>query len=97
LGIQAAAARRKVIRFILDNVSYLMNAEQPTLIEADRLVWRVPVTLTYPTHGVVGQVGTIDVDAENGELLTTPDTLAEITQQARELAAHLPSETTPSV
>jgi predicted DNA-binding antitoxin AbrB/MazE fold protein len=97
VSITAAIARRKVIRFVLDNVSYLMNAEQPTLIEADRLVWRVPVTLTYPTLGNVGQVGTLDVDAENGELLTSPDTIAELTEHARELAAHLPPETTSSI
>lgn len=97
VSITAASARRKVIRFLLDNVSYLLNAEQPTLIEADRLVWRVPAILTYPTRGVVGQAGYIDVDAENGELLTSSDTIAEITQHARELAAHLPPETTSSL
>jgi predicted DNA-binding antitoxin AbrB/MazE fold protein len=46
--VTAAMARRKVNRFVLDEISYLMGGEQPTLVETDRLVWRVPVVLTYP-------------------------------------------------
>ena len=92
--ITAATARRKVNRFVLDEISYLMGGEQPTLIETDRLIWRVPVVLTYPTHGVVGQVGFIDVDAGSGELLLTPETVEEITHNARALAARLSSEAT---
>lgn len=97
VGINAATARRAVMRYVLDSISYLMGTEQPNLVELDRMVWRVPVTLTSPTRGVIGQVGTIDVDAESGELLTTPDTISEITQHARELAAHSTSTTTSSL
>jgi predicted DNA-binding antitoxin AbrB/MazE fold protein len=92
--VTAATARRKVNRFILDEISYLMGGEQPTLIETDRLVWRVPVVLTYPDQGVVDQAGFIDVDAESGELLLTPETVEEIERNARTLAAHLPPEAT---
>jgi predicted DNA-binding antitoxin AbrB/MazE fold protein len=92
--ITAATARRKVNRFVLDEISYLMGGERPTLIETDRLIWRVPVVLTYPTHGVVGRVGFIDVDARSGELLLTPETVEEITHNARALAARLSSEAT---
>ena len=93
--VTAVAARRKVNRFVLDKISYLMGGEQPTLVETDQLVWRVPVVLTYPDQGVVGQVGFIDVDAESGELLLAPDIIEEIKHNARALAAHLPPEATP--
>jgi hypothetical protein len=92
--VTAALARRKVTRFVLDEISYLMGGGQPTLIETEQLVWRVPVTLTYPTHGAVGQAGFIDVDAEGGELLLAPETVEEIKRNARALVAHLPPETT---
>ena len=91
--VTAAAARRKVNRFVLDNVSYLMGGEQPVLAETDRLVWRVPVVLTYPTQGVVGSVGFVDVDAESGELLLTPKTVEDIKRNARTLLTNSPSET----
>ena len=87
--ITAATARRRVNRFLLDEVSYLMGAEKATLAETDRLVWRVPVSLSYPSYGVVGQVGAIDVDTENGTLLLKPETIEELTQNARTLAADL--------
>ena len=95
--VTAATAQRKVNRFVLDEISYLMGGEQPTLVETDRLVWRVPVVLTYPTHGTVGQVGFIDVDAENGELLLAPETVEEITHNARALAARLSPEATSQI
>lgn len=93
--VSAAAARRKVNRFVLDKISYLMGGEQPTLVETDQLVWRVPVVLTYPDQGVVGQAGFIDVDAESGELVLAPDTIEEIKRNARALAVRLPPEATP--
>jgi predicted DNA-binding antitoxin AbrB/MazE fold protein len=89
--ITASEARRKVSRFLLDQVSYVMGAEQPTLTETDRLLWRVPVVLTYPDQGTVGKVGYIDVDAEHGTLLSTPETIQELQENARALAAHSPS------
>ena len=63
--ISALAAQRKVSRFVLDEISYLMGTEQPSLMQTDHLryVWRVPVVLTYPTHGTVGTAGHLDVDA----------------------------------
>lgn len=85
--ITAAGARHKVNRFILDNVSYLMGAGQPTLVERDRLVWHVPVMLTYPDRGVVGLVGFLDVDAESGDLQVTADTVVDLTRHAHAIAS----------
>jgi predicted DNA-binding antitoxin AbrB/MazE fold protein len=92
--VTAETARRQVNRFVLDEISYLMGGEQPSLVETDRLVWRVPVVLTYPDQGVVGQAGSIDVDAETGELLLTSEIIEEIKQNARTLADRLPPQAT---
>jgi predicted DNA-binding antitoxin AbrB/MazE fold protein len=91
--ITAGEARRKVVRFLLDEVSYLLRPEQPTLVKTDRLIWRVPIALTYPSHGIVGQVGHIDVDAENGQLLLSPEAITEIKRNVHKLAENLPSAT----
>jgi predicted DNA-binding antitoxin AbrB/MazE fold protein len=92
--VTAETARRQVNRFVLDEISYLMGGEQPRLVETDRLVWRVPVVLTYPDQGVIGQAGCIDVDAESGELLLTSEITEEIKQNARTLADRPPPKAT---
>jgi predicted DNA-binding antitoxin AbrB/MazE fold protein len=85
--VPAAVARRKVSRFVLDEISYLLGGEQPSLIREECLYWRVPVTLSFPSHGRVGTVGTIDVNAESGDLMITATIIDEITENARILAA----------
>jgi len=92
--VTVAAAWRKASRFVLDRISYLMGGPQPSLIKTDHLVWRVPIVLTYPDRGVVGEVGFIDVDAETGELLLTEETVEEITRNARTLSANSSPDTT---
>ena len=67
VNYSAAAARRIVGRFVADEIGYLLRASEPTLVVSDRVRWRVPVTLAYPGHGVVGAAGTLDVDVETGQ------------------------------
>jgi len=83
----AVAAKRRVSGYVASNVSVLMGGEDPTLVLADRIVWRVPVVLTMPGHGVLGRVGEIDVDVETGEILVTEDILTGIKDHAKRLAA----------
>jgi len=93
--LTAAAARRHVNRFLLDRVSYLMGTERPELAETPRLVWRVPVILTSPDHGTLGQVGTVEVDAETGELLVDDHTADTLRRHGHALAAGSTPEATP--
>lgn len=90
--IAAAMARRKVGRFLLDEVSYLMGCEQPTLIQSEQFYWRVPITLTYPTDGSLGVIGSVDVNAETGELLISATLIEAMKQNARDLAARYTPE-----
>ena len=53
-----------------------------------RLLWRVPVWLALPTTGSLGQVGTLDVDAQTGEILSTQQILEQIAERGDELARH---------
>jgi predicted DNA-binding antitoxin AbrB/MazE fold protein len=96
IHIPPSIAARKVSRFVLDNVSYLMHGGDPTLVISDRAYWRVPVVLTFPTHGADCAVGAIDVNAVTGELQISPALIEEITRNADELG-RLPSEAARSL
>lgn len=87
INYTAVVARRRVSGYVASNVSVLMGGENPTLVLADRIVWRVPVVLTMPGHGVLGRVGEIDVDVETGEILVTEALLTGIKDHAKRLAA----------
>lgn len=93
--LTAAAAQRRVNRFLLDQVSYLMGTERPTLAKTARIVWRVPVVLANPSDGPLGQVGTVDVDAETGELLVDDQTPETLRRHGRVLATGSTSKATP--
>lgn len=88
VNFSSTAARRRVGRFVADEISYLMRGGEPALVVADRIYWRVPVLLTFPGCGSVGVVGDIDVDVETGQLHVTTELIAEIQQRAAYLAAH---------
>lgn len=78
INVTSIAAKRQVNRLLLERVGNLLYAEEPNLLVGTRLLWRVPVWLGLPTRGPVGSVGTIDVDAQSGEILFTPQQLAEM-------------------
>jgi hypothetical protein len=83
----AVVAKRMVSRFVADEISYLLRAQEPSLVAAERIVWRVPVVLAFPDTGIQGVVGTIDVDVENGRLLLAPERIESISNRALEMAA----------
>lgn len=69
LAISATIARRKANVVTLERVSNLLLADEPSLVsESGKWVWRVPIDLTFPSHGRVGRVGELDVDTQNGNV-----------------------------
>lgn len=86
LNVSAFVARQKVTGYVVDNISDHMAGDEPTLVvEADRFLWRVPVQLAVLPHGRLGQVGTIDVDAQSGQLQVTSFLIEDIRRNARTL------------
>lgn len=81
-----ATAQRKVSKLLLDLVGAQLYEEQPSLVAGRRLLWRVPVWLGLPSCGPVGQVGTIDVDAQSGEILFSQQLLTEIAERGDAMA-----------
>jgi hypothetical protein len=91
IRVSAEEARRQVSRWLLNEVSYLMGADPPTLVVKERIIWQVPAWIGFPYVGRVGTVGMIEVDVETGEMNNTPERQAELQRRAKELAAQLPS------
>lgn len=96
VNVSPEEALRKVNRFVHRRISYLMRAESPDFLVAERSYWRVPVFLTFPSHGSLGEVGSIDVDVETGELSFADQSLEEIQRRAHDLAARFAPETAPA-
>lgn len=94
--VSAFVARQKVNVLVLERVSNLLLAGEPRLVQQagkpfdrtqdGRLVWRVPVDLTFPSHGRVGCVGELDVDARYGQVCYTDVLLTQMADEARRLA-----------
>ena len=88
LNVSAFVARQKVTGYVLDNLSDHMASDEPSLVvEGERFLWRVPVTLAVLPHGRLGQAGTIDVDAQSGQLQVTSQLIEDIRRNARSLVA----------
>lgn len=86
VNITDFTAQRKVSKLLLDEAGNLLYGERPSLVAGRRLLWRVPVWLALPAAGPLGQVGTLDVDAQTGEILFTQQQLDEIAARGNALA-----------
>ena len=90
IKVTAEEARRRVNRWLHDEVSMLMRALSPSLVVGEQIVWRVPASLGMPHLGQVGTVGTVDVDVTTGEMTNTSECKAELERCAKALANRLP-------
>ncbi len=87
INVTAFTARQKVSGYVGGHVSHLLIGGEPSLIFSQkRLVWRVPIVLTTPRRGRLGEVGHLDMDARTGQLLMSPDFSEQIKQHAQALA-----------
>ncbi len=83
--IDARQAMSVANRFIVQNLPDRFSAGLPKKIAfPTRLIWVVPVLLTYPNIGIVGEVGMIAVEEEREAIVGwTP--LEEMEELARQL------------
>jgi hypothetical protein len=89
MNISAFAARQKVTRFVVDEISTQLCGREPTLVVGERICWRVPVRLSLPPTGDLGDVGAVEVDVETGQLQITEALIQGITLRATELASRI--------
>ena len=97
IDVSADKAQRKVSVFVLTEIGNLLHGETPILVDGERVAWRVPVHLTRPSFGNMGQVGHIDVDVKSGELLVDPQVISLIERNAENLVERLAPQAAPAV
>lgn len=90
IKVTAEEARRQVRWWLRDEVSMLLDADPPTLVVGEHVVWRVPAVFSRPGAGRVGIVGAVEVNVTSGEMNASLENKAAIERQAEELVAHLP-------
>ncbi len=90
INISATEAQRKANHWLFTQVSCMMGAGTPTLFIGERTVWRVPAILTAAHIGQVGVIGTIEVDADSGDMDATEAHKHTILQEASVLVDKLP-------
>lgn len=93
MNVSAFVARQKVTGFAADEISTQLHGTEPVLVIGDRIRWRVPVWLSLPPLGDVGEVGSIEVDVETGQLEITEALIQEMTLRAAELANRISHST----
>ena len=88
VNITAYTARHQVSGYIGSYVSHMMGGGEPSLLLSQgRLVWRVPILLTSPKRGSLGNVGHLDVDARTGQLIIVADFIQQIETHAQTVVA----------
>ncbi|NJM40417.1 MAG: hypothetical protein HC853_06455 [Anaerolineae bacterium] len=69
LNVSGVDARKRANRVILDQMTTGLAARVPELAvsaSSSEISWRVPIILSLPKLGDVGQVGTISINAKTG-------------------------------
>jgi hypothetical protein len=90
IKVTAEDARHQVNRWVHNEVTYLMRALPPTLVVGEQVVWRVPVSIGFPSVGQAGLVGAVDVDVESGIMYTSAELEVELINEAEKIAERLP-------
>ena len=81
LKIDVETAKRLANRFILENLPDRFCAGTPRFLQFPlRTFWAVPVVLSYPRIGPVGQTGILAIDTETGAVVgwTPLDEIKEV-------------------
>lgn len=76
----AVQAKRTVNNWLLNEISYLIGADLPTLVLHERPAWRVPVWLTLPGTKHKEIIGAVDVDVETGQIIDPANSKAQLEQ-----------------
>jgi hypothetical protein len=88
LSITPDQARQQVNRQLVPELGTGLAAREPELrLTGERITWRVPIVLSLPGLGDLGQVGAVDVDAQTGHIALDADAHERLVQHANRLYA----------
>lgn len=87
--IDERSAQRRVTIWLASEVGNLLVSGTPQLMidpqGSHQTIWRVPVHLTSSTSGILGQVGSVNIDGVSGHLLDTETTKAAILNRVNDV------------
>ena len=94
IAISPDLARRRANGFFAGNVTMMVTGGQPMLIVDQNPVWRVPAVLRLPELGDVSTIGSVDIDAQTGDIISPSfDQITRMQELAHAIAAHFASAT----
>lgn len=80
-------ARRRANLYLSDSVGFFFTPIDGTFVPVDTPVWQFPIQFRLPQSGDLGVLGTIDVDAQTGEVVPlTANQITEIQRRAHAIA-----------
>lgn len=88
VSISAPEARRRATRLVASELGNLLHGGSPTLLIGTVICWRVPILISNPDHGVIGQAGSVDIGANTGVAIISNEQLAALREYAIYLAEH---------
>ncbi len=92
LNVSAYVARQNANRFLILQAGDQLGAGVPELIVGPGLSWRVPVQYAPSRRGMLGIVGHLLVDAEQGEItIADEQTIEDLMDRAEVLYARATS------
>ena len=87
INIKAKTAQREATTWLVSEVGNMLISGKPQLVISKNATWRVPVLLTSSRSGILGQVGSIDIDAESGELLVSNELREQILKNVQNITS----------
>lgn len=82
-------ARRRANLYLSDTVGFFLTPIDGTFVPLDPPVWQFPIQFRLPQSGDMGVLGTIDVDAKTGEVMSlTASQITEIQRRANAIARY---------
>ena len=98
--ITAEEAKKKVRRWLMDEISLQISTDLPSLVVGRQPVWRATAYIGFPHTGRFSDVGFVNVDAATGELLDLEKTKQAILDYLEKEVKHRvppykPHEPTP--
>jgi hypothetical protein len=96
-AIAEETAKLTATEYCLFHYPTLYTAGAPCLgSERNHLQWSIPILLVSPVHGVLGEVGTLHIDARSGKVIGASDR-AEVVARGEKLYRGISDGPAPSV
>jgi len=81
--IDANTAQNIADTFLANEVGNLLMSGEPKLTKKGKLYWTMPILLGNARSGLLGEVGILRVDANNGRVLFSPKEKEKVKQNAK--------------